>query len=89
MAQKFEVACNCPTPLDANPWRCVADDADQARERFFRRNGINGTDHEVTVKVIGEAQPEQQSAEAKQADKKKGAKQNESQPAPDNQGQSS
>ena len=45
----FVVSCDCPTDLAFNPCTIVADDAEHARERFLRKNGIVDTDHPITI----------------------------------------
>lgn len=45
----YTVSAKCPTPLAANPYHTLAKSDKQAIARFFRRNGISGTDHELTV----------------------------------------
>ena len=45
----YSVTANCPTPLAENPYHTLAKSEKQAIARFFRRNGISGTDHELTV----------------------------------------
>lgn len=45
----YTVHCTCPTPLAANPYSTLAKSEKAAISRFFRRNGITGTDHKITV----------------------------------------
>ena len=47
--KQFEVSCECPTELAFNPLKISAADEEEAKKRFFRRNGIVDTDHPVTV----------------------------------------
>jgi hypothetical protein len=45
----YTVHCDCPTPLAANPYSTLAANEQIAIKRFYRRNGISGTDHKITV----------------------------------------
>jgi len=45
----YTVFCKCPTPLAANPYVTLAKSEKVAKERFFLRNGISGSDHPIEI----------------------------------------
>lgn len=45
----YTVFCKCPTPLAANPYVTLAKNEKIAKDRFFLRNGISGSDHPIEI----------------------------------------